>query len=286
MRHDFLSLARRALEPADAGAARAYLDRLPGRLERLAAVARHRLEPASLAPTAVQRDETRRVLHSIEGDWHDGDENLVRGWLDCWHCGSDPAAVARTLLDALDAIERIEPGPGTLRFFLWELESVLAGLDERPERPAGVSERPAGLLESPPLQPAHSRREVAMPKRILVVDDDENILSLERTILEQKGFAVTTACGGEDALKLLKERPFDLVLLDVMMPDKDGFEVCRQIKQDARTRTLPVIFLTAKGGGDALAEGFEAGAVMYINKPFTANKLLTIVNTMLEQAGQ
>ena len=69
-----------------------------------------------------------------------------------------------------------------------------------------------------------------------------------------------------------------------MMPDKDGFEVCRQIKQDGRTKEIPVIFLTAKGGGEALAEGFESGAVMYINKPFTANKLLTIVNTMLEQA--
>jgi DNA-binding response OmpR family regulator len=123
-----------------------------------------------------------------------------------------------------------------------------------------------------------------MAKRILVVDDDENILSLERTILEQKGFHVTTAAGGDEALRLLKEQAFDLVLLDVMMPDKDGFEVCRQIKQDARTKTVPVIFLTAKGGGEALAEGFESGAVMYINKPFTANKLLTIVNTMLEQS--
>jgi len=124
-----------------------------------------------------------------------------------------------------------------------------------------------------------------MPKRILVVDDDENILSLERTILEQKGFEVTTADGGEQALKLLKQEAFDLVLLDVMMPDKDGFEVCRLIKQDARTSTIPVIFLTAKGGGEALAEGFESGAVMYINKPFTANKLLTIVNAMLDQAA-
>jgi len=123
-----------------------------------------------------------------------------------------------------------------------------------------------------------------MSKRILVVDDDENILSLERTILEQKGFEVTTADGGEQALKLLKQEAFDLVLLDVMMPGKDGFEVCRQIKQDTRTKTMPVIFLTAKGGGEALAEGFESGAVMYINKPFTANKLLTIVNTMLAQA--
>jgi DNA-binding response OmpR family regulator len=124
-----------------------------------------------------------------------------------------------------------------------------------------------------------------MAKRILVVDDDENILNLERTILEQKGFEVTGAQGGADALKILAERSFDLVLLDVMMPEVDGFTVCRKIKEDPRLTEIPVIFLTAKGGGEALAEGFESGAVMYINKPFTANKLLTIVNTMLESGG-
>jgi DNA-binding response OmpR family regulator len=121
-----------------------------------------------------------------------------------------------------------------------------------------------------------------LAKRILVVDDDENILSLERTILEQKGFEVTTAGGGKEALRVLGEASFDLVLLDVMMPEVDGFTVCRTIKDDPRMKDLPVIFLTAKGGGEALAEGFESGAIMYINKPFTANKLLTIVNTMLE----
>jgi len=119
-------------------------------------------------------------------------------------------------------------------------------------------------------------------KRILVVDDDENILNLERTILEQKGFEVTAASGGAEALRLLGERTFDLVLLDVMMPEVDGFTVCRRIKDDPRQKDVPVIFLTAKGGGEALAEGFESGAIMYINKPFTANKLLTIVHTMLE----
>ena len=67
-----------------------------------------------------------------------------------------------------------------------------------------------------------------------------------------------------------------------MMPEMDGFTVCRKIKEDPRLKDMPVIFLTAKGGGEALAEGFESGAIMYINKPFTANKLLTIVNTMLE----
>jgi DNA-binding response OmpR family regulator len=124
-----------------------------------------------------------------------------------------------------------------------------------------------------------------MAKRILVVDDDENILTLERTILEQKGFDVTTVPGGAEALKVLHEEPFDLVLLDVMMPEIDGFTVCRRIKDDPKLKDIPVIFLTAKGGGDALAEGFESGAIMYINKPFTANKLLTIVNTMLESGS-
>src|SRR6266852_5231065 len=116
-----------------------------------------------------------------------------------------------------------------------------------------------------------------MPKRILVVDDDENILNLE-----QKGFEVTTATGGAEALELLAGTVFDLVLLDVMMPEVDGFTVCRKIKEDPRLKDIPVIFLTAKGGREALAEGFESGAVMYINKPFTANKLITIVKTMLE----
>ena len=124
-----------------------------------------------------------------------------------------------------------------------------------------------------------------MAKRILVVDDDENILNLEKTILEQKGFDVTGAAGGVEALKVLEDKVFDLVLLDVMMPEVDGFAVCRRIKEDPRLKDIPVIFLTAKGGGDALAEGFESGAVMYINKPFTANKLLTIVNTMLESGS-
>jgi DNA-binding response OmpR family regulator len=121
-----------------------------------------------------------------------------------------------------------------------------------------------------------------MAKRILVVDDDENILNLEKTILEQKGFSVTAAVGGAAALEILAAQVFDLILLDVMMPDVDGFAVCRRIKEDSRLKEVPVIFLTAKGGGEALAEGFESGALMYINKPFTANKLLTIVNTMLE----
>jgi len=120
---------------------------------------------------------------------------------------------------------------------------------------------------------------------ILVIDDEPNILTTVRRSLELEGYAVEVAGGGAAGLAKLVEHDIDLVLLDVMMPEVDGFTVCRKIKEDARLKDLPVIFLTAKGGGEALAEGFESGAVMYINKPFTSNKLLTIVNTMLESGS-
>jgi len=118
--------------------------------------------------------------------------------------------------------------------------------------------------------------------RILVVDDEEGIREGCRRALEREGYEVALAASMEAGLETGLEGNFDLVLLDVMMPEIDGFTVCRRIKEETRTKELPVIFLTAKGGGEALAEGFESGAIMYINKPFTANKLLTIVNTMLE----
>ena len=117
---------------------------------------------------------------------------------------------------------------------------------------------------------------------VLVVDDDPGVRQVVRANLEAEGYAVREAGSAAEGLTSLEEEAPDLLLLDVMMPEVDGFAVCRRIKEDPRLKDIPVIFLTAKGGGDALAEGFESGAVMYINKPFTANKLLTIVNTMLE----
>jgi putative two-component system response regulator len=122
-------------------------------------------------------------------------------------------------------------------------------------------------------------------RTLLVVDDNPANRELLARRLERKGFRVVAAEDGQRALDILSALHVDLVLLDVMMPEVDGFTVCRKIKEDPRLKEIPVIFLTAKGGGEALAEGFESGAIMYINKPFTANKLLTIVNTMLEASG-
>ena len=123
-----------------------------------------------------------------------------------------------------------------------------------------------------------------MSKRILAVDDDENILNLEKAILVQHGFEVAAALGAQEALKALDRETFDLLLLDVVMPEMTGFELCRKIKADARFKDMPVVFLTARGGGEALAEGFESGGMMYIRKPFTAAKLLAVVGTMLKSS--
>lgn len=121
--------------------------------------------------------------------------------------------------------------------------------------------------------------------KALVVDDDRVLADLTAFALRRAGFDVIQAFDGEVALRRWEAEQPDLIILDVNLPRVDGFTVCRRIKENPRLKEMPVIFLTAKGGGEALAEGFESGAVMYINKPFTANKLLTIVNTMLESGS-
>ncbi len=272
MRHPLVSAVAKALPDPRPGDSGRFLVLLGRRLRWLEARANG--DPRAAARLVASPDDhalARRFLGRFTQAWDDGDENLVRGYLDRFgRPGDDPGrAAARSLVEAALELSRILTRPGTLFFFLWELESMLTS-------PGDIAMIPAVPRRT------HAERRALMAKRILVVDDDENILNLEKTILEQKGFDVTGAGGGAEALQLLGEKSFDLVLLDVMMPEVDGFTVCRKIKEDPKLKDIPVIFLTAKGGGEALAEGFESGAVMYINKPFTANKLLTIVNTMLE----
>ena len=109
MHSGFLALVRRALGGADPSVVRPYLARLPGRLERLAAEAGGR--PTGAAG-GEERAAVERLLAAIEGDWHDGDENLVRGWLDRWRFDLDRAETARALLGAVAELERIRPGAG------------------------------------------------------------------------------------------------------------------------------------------------------------------------------
>jgi CheY-like chemotaxis protein len=126
-----------------------------------------------------------------------------------------------------------------------------------------------------------------MAAAILVVDDEEDVREVIALSLSNRGYEIETAANGTDALARMRAKRFDLVLLDVMMPVVTGIEVCRLAKADPALADVPIVFLTAKGGGDALAEGLEAGALMYLQKPFTTEKLVRLIDAALgtDQSG-
>jgi DNA-binding response OmpR family regulator len=118
-------------------------------------------------------------------------------------------------------------------------------------------------------------------KRILAVDDDATALGALRQILTQRGYDVATAADGEDALKQLAAETFDLVLLDVILPGMSGYDVCRRLRAEPRTRELPVVFLTARGDMADMREGQAAGSDLYLVKPVSATRLANMVAMFL-----
>ena len=124
---------------------------------------------------------------------------------------------------------------------------------------------------------------MAAKKKILAVDDDATALAALRQILVQKGYEVTTAPNGMEALRILGGASFDMIILDVTMPGMTGYEVCRKIREDPRTHDVPVIFLTAKGMLVDMTEGEDAGSDLYLIKPVLATKLLNMVGMFLSE---
>jgi PleD family two-component response regulator len=118
--------------------------------------------------------------------------------------------------------------------------------------------------------------------RILVVDDEPHIRRILRFLLEEAGYEVETANGGEIGLTTVASFGPDLVILDVMMPQMDGFEVLRQLRADFETRQLPVVLLTAKGDSESKVRGLRDGANDYLTKPFHHEELLLRLHNMLE----
>lgn len=116
---------------------------------------------------------------------------------------------------------------------------------------------------------------------ILIVDDTPLNLELLEIILENAGYEVRTAISGEGALRAVEAELPALILLDIMMPGINGYETCRRLKADERTAAVPVIFLSAKSGNEDIVEGFAAGAVDYVGKPFHEAELLSRVKTHL-----
>jgi two-component system, OmpR family, phosphate regulon response regulator PhoB len=120
---------------------------------------------------------------------------------------------------------------------------------------------------------------------ILIVDDERDLLSLLDFNLRQAGFETVLAATGEGALRELRRKVPDLVLLDLMLPDISGTEVCRQVKTDARTKNVPVVMLTAKGEEVDKVVGFELGADDYVTKPFSVRELVLRLKAVLRRAS-
>ena len=119
-------------------------------------------------------------------------------------------------------------------------------------------------------------------KNILVADDTLKNIQVLGTILRDEGFQINVAQNGKQTLEMVQAVRPDLILLDIMMPEMDGFEACRHLKADPETRDIPIIFLTAKVQSEDIVQGFEVGAVDYVTKPFNKAELLQRVRTHLE----
>jgi DNA-binding response OmpR family regulator len=123
-----------------------------------------------------------------------------------------------------------------------------------------------------------------MAKRVLIADDEPNIVASLEFLMEQAGYEVKVAANGQEALELAASFRPDLVLLDVMMPGKNGYEVCQSLKSDPATRAVKVVMLSAKGRDVEVAKGLELGADAYVTKPFSTRDLVAQIRDMLGAA--
>ncbi len=120
--------------------------------------------------------------------------------------------------------------------------------------------------------------------RILVVEDDRDIAELVGRYLEKAGFAVDLVAAGRDALVAIGKRPPDLMVLDLMLPQVDGLEICRAVRANEKTAAIPIIMLTARAEESERIVGLEMGADDYIAKPFSPNELVARVRALLRRA--
>ncbi len=120
-----------------------------------------------------------------------------------------------------------------------------------------------------------------MSKKILVADDEPNILTALEFLLQRNGYDVQIARNGEEALQLIESGPPDLVLLDVMMPLRSGYEVCRRIRERTDWTHIKIVMLSAKGRDAEVTKGLAMGADLYVTKPFSTRELVDKVKALL-----
>ena len=123
-------------------------------------------------------------------------------------------------------------------------------------------------------------------KRILIIEDELNVVNLLQINLEAEGYEVLTAYNGQEGLEMIRSNDVDLAICDVMMPELDGFELCRIVREDQSIDILPFIFLTAKSDIPEKIDGFNAGADDYMTKPFHIDELLARVNAILNRVDR
>lgn len=122
-----------------------------------------------------------------------------------------------------------------------------------------------------------------MGNKILIADDEQNIVISLEFLMKREGFDVSIAVDGAEAIDKIRSEMPDLVLLDVMMPKKSGFEVCQEIKTDPALKSVRVLMLTAKGRDTEVAKGLALGADAYMTKPFSTKELVERVRSMLAE---
>jgi DNA-binding response OmpR family regulator len=118
---------------------------------------------------------------------------------------------------------------------------------------------------------------------VLVVDDDRNAIDILKRLLTNEGFVVQCAHGGREALALAATHPIDVILLDVMMPEMDGFQVCEALRQDERTREIPIILLTAKDDMETRVVGMRLGVSEFLTKPINKIDLFARLRAQMHQ---
>ena len=120
-----------------------------------------------------------------------------------------------------------------------------------------------------------------MGRKILIADDEPNIVAALEFLLQRNGFEVSVARDGDEALKLLETEMPDLVLLDVMMPKRSGYEVCQRMRESEAWRHIKIVMLSAKGREVEINKGLSIGADLYITKPFSTRELVAQINGLL-----
>ncbi len=122
--------------------------------------------------------------------------------------------------------------------------------------------------------------------KVLVIDDEPEITEIVYSFLAESGFQVLVENSSQNAIDKARKFKPDVILLDIMMPGIDGYDICQQLKKDPQFGDTPIIFLTGKDRGDDMGRSFKSGGDMFIKKPFSCERLLEIINIVLLSAGR